>query len=703
MSNSIKNRDLIFIDFDKKININGYNISGPLFISSSKENIGSDIINLDLEINKNSFDNVGMGIPNFPSYFLLSPSSRNTYLKWLSSNRLEEKISVKYAYLYLYTIERYIFSKNVSADNIDRAILIIQDLALKFGKYDQKFFRSCYSLIETTYFYFNKYLQYNPNKINQLFSNTYVPILYFIGNKISDSTINSNDLIVYIMDVLGTRKNLPLSIFENLDEFCLYWKYVCYENNLLSNIGYMKKNNFSYVYNSLSGDNSLFGDFSLKVECKRFLPDIFSNEELNKSLLYHFNNCVQNIVGVFDIIKKFPESRESIFSKFINEKFEKQHIDEKKEEKNIISNMFSPILDSVLFLLDGRQVKEVNTKDFIERIIKKNGGISLLDGASKLLDKVDYGFEPDRLYGSKYNELFEKIILFKKEKSEDVIIENHTRLFLEVCSKIYMRNWRVWLPNVIEKIISISSKNYLKSRLVSYQLWLLNNKNENRSILNRVSRLNNNEKHIFQKYLEEIVYCDTNKFSSESLKFIDFINSRIKTVEVLKEEYPIVIQKEKPLNNIQIPVNSKIVSSKQIDKYDFFKKRHEEIQKNSSFKIDINLEEINKIKSETHDVSNLLSTIFKEEDISEMNNLVPKFNGLEDKYYIILDKLIKFDMSYEEFSNFSRSLGFSPEGVIEKINDWSFDIFDEAILEENDILHIEDRIKIELNKMLLEK
>ena len=112
---------------------------------------------------------------------------------------------------------------------------------------------------------------------------------------------------------------------------------------------------------------------------------------------------------------------------------------------------------------------------------------------------------------------------------------------------------------------------------------------------------------------------------------------------------------------------------------------------------------LERLRSETAAVSDLLAGIFVEEapaPVPEQTVLAPaegmagRFTGLDAAHAALLGRLLKGDgMDRSELDDFARDLRLLPDGAIERINDWGFDRFDEALIEEDERVTIPDHLR----------
>lgn len=77
-----------------------------------------------LPVARHGGDLVGDGLPYWPNYAKIDASSRATYLDWLASGRSDPDYDVGYLFLYFYGLERRVFVDN--ADEREREIIVVE-------------------------------------------------------------------------------------------------------------------------------------------------------------------------------------------------------------------------------------------------------------------------------------------------------------------------------------------------------------------------------------------------------------------------------------------------------------------------------------------------------------------------------------------------------------------------------------------------
>jgi tellurite resistance protein len=115
-----------------------------------------------------------------------------------------------------------------------------------------------------------------------------------------------------------------------------------------------------------------------------------------------------------------------------------------------------------------------------------------------------------------------------------------------------------------------------------------------------------------------------------------------------------------------------------------------------------------RVQRETETVSALLAQIFVEESgpvptapaVAADGHQEPAFEGLDHAHAELVEFLeIKGEISRHEFEERARALKLLPDGAIERINDWSFDRFDEALLDDGEQVVMAANLRTRLAEM----
>ena len=126
--------------------------------------------------------------------------------------------------------------------------------------------------------------------------------------------------------------------------------------------------------------------------------------------------------------------------------------------------------------------------------------------------------------------------------------------------------------------------------------------------------------------------------------------------------------------------------------------------------VTLDAERLARIREETTEVSSLLSGIFAEEAQPDaaVDDAVPvplppaevaaRFAGLDGAHGILLEAVLAAgELSMSDFEARAKELRLFPEGAIETVNDWAFDLYEEPILEaDGDLVTVVDHLRAQL-------
>ena len=112
---------------DDSVTVVGRKIGGMIYVGPNPELdswAGSPFIDPDLPVARDGSDIPGHDLPYWPGYDRISPQCRASYLDWLSEGRSDKQYGVGYVFLYFYGIERRFFVE--SPDEAEKRLLIAE-------------------------------------------------------------------------------------------------------------------------------------------------------------------------------------------------------------------------------------------------------------------------------------------------------------------------------------------------------------------------------------------------------------------------------------------------------------------------------------------------------------------------------------------------------------------------------------------------
>lgn len=121
--------------------------------------------------------------------------------------------------------------------------------------------------------------------------------------------------------------------------------------------------------------------------------------------------------------------------------------------------------------------------------------------------------------------------------------------------------------------------------------------------------------------------------------------------------------------------------------------------------VDLDHSRISKIVEDTRKVSNVLSDVFVEDEAvastaaapASASASPPAFEGLDASHSALVEGLLKHpNWSESEFDRLVKRCGLMAGGALEAVNEWSFERFGDALVEEDDLLTLNPDVLEEL-------
>lgn len=143
--------DTVWVPPGSSVTIAGYSVPGGAVyvgagLAALNEWRGEEpaLINPQLDVDRRQPDRSGEGMPYWPSYGAIPPTSRAAYLEWLASGRKNPSVAIGYVFLFLYGIERRLLADAVQSamarNERDQLVAEVKRLLELYG--EQRSFRS---------------------------------------------------------------------------------------------------------------------------------------------------------------------------------------------------------------------------------------------------------------------------------------------------------------------------------------------------------------------------------------------------------------------------------------------------------------------------------------------------------------------------------------------------------------------------------
>jgi tellurite resistance protein len=658
-----------WIPKQKSITIAGIKIDrGMIYVGSKLQSQsaygGQDncLINPRLKVSNNSNGYNDGKMSYWPSYSDISAQNRRKYLEWLADGAKNPDIDTGYVFLYFYGLERRLFLDQSIKDAVDirneiKRLLLIYNSNHSINNYLSEAL-SCADLL----------IQKEQPKPTVKISDSYnweIPlnIRFYLGKKLQNNPIlNIDDLLIWFFNHPEKRLRTPARRLNK--EFIALMKIRLtekYPDGLKVRI---PKKKLSPSYTASSNN--------FTVNLSRFIDDIPDISSINapiKKIQNVANGAMDELdklsrligrnpkdIGTFKALALLPPELTKEFGGDMANEIQ-LWISEKHQSQSGIT-----ILELVKKITDysGAKITKAIHKE-VEQVLTSLGW-NVIPAHNEIMGSI----KPDM-----------KILLLPQD-NDSRAIESPSQEFLlalfELTLGAYIAhaNHHV-LPeemDILSKRIEVLShlKKSEHNRLYLYIRWLAIQKVELLTLKNKLKNLNKDSKMAFADIAISVAAADGK-----------IIPQKVKALETVYQSMG--LDKKELFSSLHSMTKSGV---------------HKSIDKTSKpLGVDANPLNMERIASTLHDTakaSTLLASIFEDDEIElepkKVNENIDEntiYAGLDKVHAQLLNELLKKDeWSRDEYQKLASSLKLMPDGAIEVINEWAFEVCDEIIIENDD-------------------
>lgn len=614
----------------------------------------------------------------WPSYQNLTDNQRAKYLEWLASGRNSELEEVGYIFIFFYGLERRYFK-----DKKDKEIILneVQRLLLKYGELSGSLRSYLGNFL--IYGYLEKGIDNisleNINLLEKLvFENTFLSIklAYLYQNNLPlDPKTAFN--ISKSLDI-SNKNSVVIKRTLKLIEDLFFKKYLCkYGENFMLKLSKRKE---VIYYRTATSDFQVNNSFEI--------PNILGISSQFKNLGLLFNECVEDLRGVSSLIAKgIPEDDPRYFSMLPDIL--------KNSKEHPLKNQFMKIVNES----ENKEIYNfIKISSLLNLInIEPREKLTLTQSKSivQLCKDLGYKIEPDSfITGNCYSQTNEVAIFKATNFEENFINYNLSKLILEIgivisnSDGVIEQNEIDYLTSFI-KTFNSSEDEILRINALKY-LYISNPPNLNGLGEKIKEKLNKDQIQIISEFIVSLSTIDgeLHKKEEKTLKTLfKAMGVEMSELEALLEKF-----KERYEEPVEVLAGTNI-------KGEIIEK---EVVKQGII-LDKNI--IKKTLTNTKEISAILGSIFDEDQDTENNEIIDntkkvtpltkdseETNQLDSRYKNIFNEItLKNEWSRIEFETLVKKYNFMPSAIIEVLNEWSDEVLDDFLIEEN-----EDKIIVDL-------
>ena len=679
-------KQIHWIEPGELVNVAGRSISGMIYLGSDPARNGpawedNPFVDPQLPVSNANPDVNGHSMPYWPSYACISPQARAAYLDWLADGRRDKRFGVGYVFLFFYGIERRFFLDSSTEEEKQALMTEVEDLLRTYG--DNRSVRGYLgNFLETAKIVLGSECEVD---LWSESSGYEIPLALrvAIGRMVEQEVPLSAEWLLawytahpdYTFRMPARRANREFKAFFNLlfDER--------YPKGLKVRV---PKRVLSARYGASSG--------AFDVDLDSFIGDVPDISRLSQPL-----NAAEKIVDeATDALDKYsrflgrnPDSRDTMEAHALLPKrlwslFPCPEMDELRIwAEGIIESDKLPLVEEIIERLDGAPPEKI--------------GKRLLTRASDALAVLSLGMAPDPRFALRTPRIGDPVVLFHlpddvgdteevSEKYKEILITLALGSFVAGADGSVANMERDALRSLVDSAEVTGSE---RERLYANLKWMA-------TVPPDLAMFRRQFKNIPESSLNEL-----GRVALAMAAVDDTIGAEeIKAVEKLYDALGLstdgVYAVLHELTSVSEPVVVRTADDRDIDFIIPAKPALDE-------HVVLNSDRIAHIKADTVRVSSILSAIFQEYDtdaelVDEVASVDTQiFRGLDSRHAEFVKELLtRSHWEETEFQALVKRFNLMPGGALETVNEWSFDQFDDALIEEYEGYELNPLVATEL-------
>ena len=681
------------------VNIRGTAIASGLFYLGEAVPLGDGrlitqcAINPALPAASGPGDVAGSSMPYWPSYTDIPPQARRAFIDWMGGGRKNPAIGIGHVFIFFYGLEHRMFieggggaSEAIGAEV--RRLLTIYGDNNSFRQYASKFL-SCASVASEARLA-------PPQLTPELNGVQEMPlgVRLYLGAKLSKTDqLGADDSLLWLFCLPDFRARTPaVRCFE---EFTTLWRYrfaAAFPGGYRISV---PSTRLKISYRAASGafEVDIPGPHSQH-------PDVAAVRQSFDDLKSLADLCMSDLDPFSRFVGRRPERRATIQAALLlPEPIRRQAGKGAAQGLGV----------RISALMGGRGTATTQLRDLLAASsfdIPESGQVpqSAADQLGEALDLLDIAIEPDRRYGGGVPHVDDHVVVFTAERGGAIDAAKPSyramKVRVEVAALAAAADG-VGTSDELQTIIgTIRDGTDLtqieRLRLIGYAVTIFKSPPKRARILDRLADTEESQKRAIAAAAIAVIV----KRDQADPKEVQFLEKLHKTLKLpagqiygdlhrgLPADEPVPVSLENRVSGIRIPQEPpRIVSPPQ-----------------SGIRID--QRRLADVKRDTAAVSEILSRIFVDEPqapepayaAAQAGNSA--FDGLDSGHaQLVIYLQAAGEVARPEFESRARSLKLLPAGAIERINDWSFDHFDEPLLEEGESIAIIPHLRQRLSEL----
>ncbi|WP_244443254.1 TerB N-terminal domain-containing protein [Bradyrhizobium sp. Ai1a-2] len=678
------------------------------------QEIDGYVINPKLSARTSRPDVAGDSMPYWPSYADVTPAARHAFLDWISTGRRDDSYGIGHVFVFFYGLEHRLFIDRDIASAPDCIAEVERLLARRvdsesFQGYGRRFvdIARCAAGMPLAVPQPSAERSHSPEMD--------IPVRLHLGRRLAQSsTILSEDALLWVLALPDMY--LRTAAVRCFDEFVALW-HLRFRSAFPEGLNVTTSGNIDLWYEAASRA------FRVRVDGPhQAYPDVAKATTSSEPLRRLVQECTDELDGFSRLLGRQPEARNSVQASLL-----------------LPPDLLSEVGFDALRAFEGRlsevmggQSRASTKMGIVLRAadfdLPENGKVSsgLADQLGQVLDCLDIAIEPDRRFGGAVPQPDDQIFLFKAPGGGPVDPERlayrSMKAQVEVAVLAAAADGDSSSDEMSRVIAGIRDGKDLsaieRARLIAFAVTIFNNPPKLSRVMKRLAERSDAEREAIADAAVAVVGGDQNvrpdevRFLEKLHKAMGLPKERVyselhKTVPSADE--PVSLSVERREAGVPIPREQPVVAPISVDAPSPLivlapVAAPEVVAAAPVAGIQIDAARLAKTQRETDAVAELLANIF-EEDTTPVPVETPvasaaneaSFEGLDGPHTELVELLErKGSIPRAEFDQRARAMKLLADGAIERINDWSFDRFEEPLLEDGDeiimVPHLRERL-----------
>jgi len=674
-----------WIESKESVTVQGIPISGGLFylgisIAAENQEIDKYVINPKLAARSSSPDVTGTSMPYWPSYADITPAARRAFLDWMSGGRQGVAYGVGHVFLFFYGLEHRQFIDRDLAST-PRMVAEVERLLSLYG--DSHSFRG----YAKTFLDLSRCSAGVPLEVPQPSaertgsSEIDVAVRLHLGRRLTQSkTILSEDALLWVLALPDVY--LRTAAVRCFDEFVALW-HVRFRTRFPEGLPVAVKGNIRLTYHAASGL------FEVEVHGPHEnYPDICQVATSPEPLRQLVQDCTEELDGFSRFVGRRPEVRDSVQAALLLP-------DELLKDPDFGAlRDFGQRLAELMGEHNRASTKMRDMLELAEFDLPENGKVSppLADQLGQALDRIDVAIEPDRRFGGGAPQLDDQVFVFKAAGGGPVDPERapyrSMKAQVEVAVLAAASDGEASSEELQRVIAGIKDGKDLsgveRARLIAFAVTIFNSPPKQARVMKRLAERSDAEREAIANAAVAVI-GGADSVNPGEVKFLERLHKALGLPKervyselhraTPRSDEPVAITQERRETGIPIP------------------KKQETAAPSVPGGVKIDAGRLARTQRETEAVSELLANIFEEEVVpvaitpppASSSAAMIAFEGLDKPHAELVELIeLKGTIPRSEFDQRAREMKLLSDGALERINDWSFDHFEEPLLEDGD-------------------